>query len=142
MSKEVIWCDDYEKLMVEKGCLNEEEALVLHLHVKGYSDVAISMHDDIFISERTVQRRIAKLKQVYDALRQLYPWLPPREKQKKRIERLRKEREKQNQENDCDDYDDDCQEISRHEQIIDELKEKILIQELIIKQLQKQLEKK
>lgn len=137
MSKEVIWCDDYEKLMVDKGCLNEEEALVLHLHVKGYSDVAISMHDDIFISERTVQRRIAKLKQVYDALRQLYPWLPPREKQKERIKRLRKEREKR--EFDYDD-DDDCEEISRHEEIIEELKEKILVQELIIKQLQKQLE--
>lgn len=137
MSKEVIWCDDYEKLMVDKGCLNEEEALVLHLHVKGYSDVAISMHDDIFISERTVQRRIAKLKQVYDALRQLYPWLPPREKQKERIIRLRKEREKR--EFDYDD-DDDCEEINRHEEIIEELKEKILVQELIIKQLQKQLE--
>lgn len=138
MSKEVIWCDDYEQLMVEKGCLTDEEALVLHLHVRGYSDVAIHFHPKIHISVRTVQRRIAKLKQVYDALRKLYPWLPPREKQKARIERLRREKEAV-----IGDFVDDSFDLeASYHRTIRQLQEKILEQELIIKQLRKQLELK
>lgn len=121
MCKEVIWCDDYERLMIDKGNLTDEEALVLHLHVKGYSDVAIHFHPEIHISVRTVQRRIAKLKVIYDELCKLYPWLPPREKQKERIERLRREKDVVI----CDFLDDSFSAENDTHKLIRELKAKI-----------------
>ena len=76
MSKQVPWSKIILETFIEEAMLTDEEEWIMRTRVAGWSRT--KQASELNISEATLDKRIALLKQKYDKVSKMNPLLPPR----------------------------------------------------------------
>lgn len=81
MTKQVFWTKKILETFIEEGNLNSRQEYIMRTRVRGFS--IVKQADDLHLSVDQVNKEIARLKKIYDAVQKHNDKLPPRRKNAK-----------------------------------------------------------